>query len=444
MKLSGLKYKVKGLLNNAAVKNMAIVAIISLGIRAIGFYKDILIVDRHGLSEFLDTFYIAILIPGFISGVFLGSFQSVFIPNYVSELKTGKNVGSFQTTSVLITLIVALLFLIISTLFTDIYLDTFFPGHTESYYNLVKAQFYFLAPCILFWGHSSLLSGLLTIDGEFTYSTINSLLSPITIIICLIFFSKQLDIYVLAIGTLIGSILSFLFLLLQVLKRKLLALKKPDFKSQNIITLFKQLPAKLASSLLSGVNPLIDQYFSAQLVVGSISALTYGAKIPMFSIGLVGTALGKVLLPYFSKNAIDDPKKTYEKLHKILGLIIVSTAIIMIALIICSQPIISLLFERNTFTSEDTLTVSKIMQMYLLQIPSYVSGLIMVKYLAAINKNNFMVLTSVLSLTLNVVLNVILIEKIGVYGLALATSLVSMVNSVVLYTYIRYINRINV
>ena len=91
---SSFKSTIKNLYKNTAVKNIALVAVISLGIRIIGFYKDILIADRYGLSEFLDTFYIAILIPGLISGVFLGSFQSVFIPNYVSELKTGKNAGS--------------------------------------------------------------------------------------------------------------------------------------------------------------------------------------------------------------------------------------------------------------------------------------------------------------------------------------------------------------
>ncbi len=441
MNLNTIKNTILKLLNNSIIKNIGIVALISLIIRFIGFYKDILIVDKYGLSEFLDTFYIAILIPGLISGVFLGSFQSVFIPNYVSELKTGKNAGSFQTTSVLITLAVAILFLVLAILFTDIYLETFFSGHTPEYYELIKSQFYFVAPCILFWGFSSLLSGLLTIEGEFTYSTINNLLTPLAIIICILVFAEQLDIYVLAVGTLIGSVINFLFLLFHVLKRKLLKLEKPDFKSKNIIILFKQLPAKLSSSLLSGVNPLVDQYFSAQLVVGSVSALTYGAKIPMFSIGLVGNAIGKVLLPYFSKKAIDNPVNTYKKLHKILGLIIITTTVIMIILIIFSKPIISLLFERNTFTAEDTVTVSKIMQMYLLQIPSYVCGLIMVKYLTAINRNNFMALASVLSLTLNIVLNVILIEKIGVYGLALATSLVSIVNSIVLYVYIRYLNR---
>jgi putative peptidoglycan lipid II flippase len=410
-------------------------------VSGMGFFKEMVVANSFGLSELLDTFYIAVLVPSFISGVFLGSFKSVFIPNYVSELKTGNNVGAFQSTSFIITVGVSLFFLLLAVLFTDVYLETFFEGHTEQYYELIKTQFYYVAPCILFWGFSSLLNGLLTIDNEFKFSSIASVFTPISIIICLIFFKEQLGNLVLALGTLFGSALSFMFLAFIAFKRKIINLRKPDFKSVNIKVLFRQLPAKLSSSLLSGINPLIDQYFSAQLIVGSIAALNYGIKIPSFAIAIVGIALGNVLLPYFSKKAIDDREATFKKLKHILKYLIIGSCIVVVVLILLSSPMIWLTFERNAFTSDDTTIVSKIQQMYLLQIPSYIVGLVMVKFLTAINKNNFMVLTSVISLILNITFNIILIERMGVYGLALATSLVSIINSIILYMYISKHNR---
>ena len=116
----------------------------------------------------------------------------------------------------------------------------------------------------------------------------------------------------------------------------------------------------------------------------------------------------------------------------------------MIVLILFSLPIIRLALERNAFTSEDSVIVSKIQQMYLLQLPAYVTGLIMVKFLTSINKNNFMVLTSVISLVANFTLNYILMDIMGVYGLALSTSLVSIINSVILYLYISHLNKLHV
>ena len=92
--VSNLFKRLKKELNNATITNVLIVGILTLFVRGLGFLKEIVIADSFGLSELLDTFYIAILIPSLFSGMFLGSFKSVFIPNYVSEQKTGKNTGN--------------------------------------------------------------------------------------------------------------------------------------------------------------------------------------------------------------------------------------------------------------------------------------------------------------------------------------------------------------
>ncbi len=324
------------------------------------------------------------------------------------------------------------------------YLETFFPGHTQHYYQLIKSQFYFVAPCILFWGFSSILSGLLTIDDEFKFTSINAIFTPISIVVCLLFLKEELGNIVLATGMLVGSFLSFLHLLFVAIKRKIIHLQKPDFVSTNIRMLFRQLPAKLSSSLLAGINPLVDQYFSAQLVIGSIAALNYGIKIPSFAIGIVGAALGNVLLPYFSKHAIDNRVEAFKKLQTILKYITIGSIAVVIVLYLLSTPIVSLIFERNAFLNSDTIIVSRIQQMYLLQIPSYIAGVIMIKFLTSINRNNFMVFTAVLNLIMNIVLNCILIKTMGVYGLALATSLVSISNGILLYIYINRLNKSNV
>ena len=439
------KFNIKQLirkgLKNATITNVIIVGVVTLIAKGLGFLKEIVIADSFGLSELLDTFYIAILIPGFMSNVFLGGFKSVFIPNYVIELRTGKNIGAFQSSCFLVTFGVALLFCLVAILFTDVYLELFFKGHTESYYALIKTQFYYVIPCMIFWGLSSMLNGLLTIDDEFTFSSMNIIFTPITIMICVIFFKEELGTIVLAIGTLIGSILNFIFLLIISLKRKIIKLGIPDFISNNIKELFKQLPAKLTANILTGINMVVDQYFAAQLIIGSIAALNYGVKIPMFAIGIVTLALGNVLLPYFSKQVFENREKAYNELKRILKYLTIGASCIALILIVLSTPLIHTIFERNAFTSDDTVIVSKVQQLYLLQIPAYITTIIMVRFLESINKNSFMVLAAVFCLILNIVLNYILIRTMGVYGLALATSLVAIFNSLVLYFYISYLNK---
>jgi len=260
-------------------------------------------------------------------------------------------------------------------------------------------------------------------------------------IICLFFFKEELGNMVLSMGMLIGSLITFIWVLIVSLKRELIHLAKPDFKSENIKTLYKQLPAKLSSGILSGLNKIIDSYFAATLVIGSVAALNYGLKIPMFFIGILVMALGSVLLPYFSRKALENREKTFRELKKLLLYILIGSSVVALVMILVSTPTIWLVFERNAFTSDDTVIVSKIQQMYLLQIPTYIIGIVMVRFLTAINKNNFMVLAAIITLVLNIAFNFILIKKMGVHGLALGTSIVSLINCIVLYLYINHLSK---
>jgi len=430
----------KKTINQPIFKNVLIVGGVSLAIKAVGFYKELIIAQKFGLSELLDTFLIAMLLPGFISTVFLGSYSNVFIPNYIAELRRKGNLAAFQSTSLLITLAIAGFFILITFLFTDVYLSTFFSGHTQHYYDLVTTQLSYILPCILIWAISSLFSGLLNIANEFAYSTFSGVFMSLGIIISLVFFSEVLEERVLVVGVLGGSITGMFFLLFISIQKKVLFFGRPDFANKNIILMLKQVPVKISSSLINALNPIVDQYFSAQLVIGSIAALSYGIKVPMLVIGLFGIALSKVLLPYFSK-LTDNLEHAFLKLKKVLSYNFVVCLGIGIVLFLCSEFIVSLLFERQAFTSEDTQIVYRVQEMYILQIPFYISGMIMSRYLTAINRNSFLVFASSVSLLLNTWLNFILIDRMGVLGLALATSLVSIINTIVIYTYIVRLNR---
>lgn len=436
-----IKQKLSLLSKNSTIGNIFIVGTITLIGSTFGFFKEILIAKNYGLSILVDTYYIAILLPSFISNVFMSSYQSVFIPNYITEKSEQKHIGPFQATAVLVTITMSLFFFIISYLFTDYYIEYFFKGHEPQFYELITRQFKFVAPCILFWGLTSIINGLLNVDNEYKYSTLSAAITSISIIICVLLFSEYLQELVLAIGTLIGSILGFIFVLIVALRRKIIALSLPDFKSKNSLMMFKQLPAKTTASLLSGINPIVDQYFSAQLIAGSIAALNYGLKIPAFAIGIGAIALGNVLLPYFSKMAVNNKELLYLKLQQWLKLTFYLSLTITIVGILVSFTVVKIVFERDEFVADDTLIVAKIQQMYFIQIPFYLVTIIMVRFLTSINKNNFMMFTSLISALLNLLFNYILMKIMGVYGLALSTSIVAFIISAIFYLYIKKLSK---
>ena len=194
--------------------------------------------------------------------------------------------------------------------------------------------------------------------------------------------------------------------------------------------MIKQLPPKISSGFLSGMNSFVDQFFAAQLAIGSITAINYGIKIPAFIISILILALGNVLLPYFSRLINTDLAKAYKQLFNILKTIFISSLILIVISIFFSDNIISILFERNEFTSDDTIIVSNIQKIALIYIPFYLCTLVLVRFLTSINKNKFMAWVSFFGLVTNIVLNIILIKHFEVYGLIMATTIIYILISI--------------
>tara|TARA_R110000822_G_scaffold308909_2_gene437449 strand:+ start:3180 stop:4517 length:1338 start_codon:yes stop_codon:yes gene_type:complete len=419
---------------NDVVRNIVIVAGLSLFIKVVAFGKESLVASYFGLSLLLDTYFIAILIPSFIQNVFIGALKNLFIPNYITELRTTKQKGSFQTIILLTitTLVVGLGILCI--IFVEFFLDVVFPNHEIEYYDLIQKQFYYVLPCLLFWGYSGFLSGLLEIKKKYFISTISDIILPITTIAILLLFKDTFPETVLAIGLSIGSFLGFVFLLFAAIQNKVLELGKPLVNS-NIRIMFKQYLPKTTSGLLTGINPFVDQFFAAQLIIGSIAAMNYGIKIPSFFLGILILAIGNVLLPHFSELITENLKKAFLQLFKTLKVVLIGSSVIILVVIIFSNDIIRILFERNEFSPDDTYVVSNIQKLVLISLPFNLATLICVKFLTAFNKNTFMAWVSFLNLFLNLSLNFILVKTLKVYGLVLATTIVYFITFFIYITY---------
>lgn len=431
----------RNLVKNPVIINVVIVALITLIVKVISFFKETLIASTFGLSIILDTYFIAILIPSFVQNVFIGALKNLFIPNYISELKSTSQTNSFQTYTLIAISVLTTLLAILAIAFVEFGLKISFPGHDEQYYYLIRSQFYYVLPCLYLWGFSSFFSGLLEIKNKYFLSTISQIFLPITVILLMIFAKDLLGDYVLVIGLTAGSLLSLLFLFIYARYYKLIQVGR-IIMNDNIRLMSRQYLPKVTSGILVGINPFVDQFFAAQLVVGSISAINYGTKIPAFVIGILLVAMGNVLLPYFSRAIIQDIRKAYLNLFKILKLIFLGSLVLTIAAIFFSEEIVRLLFERDNFTSDDTIVVSNIQKITLIYVPFYICTNVMVKFLTSINQNVFMAWISFFKLILNLVLNIILVKYFAVYGLVLATTIVLVTSSLlyISFTFHKYRN----
>jgi putative peptidoglycan lipid II flippase len=426
-----------------AIKNPILINIFTVGfmtliVKGMGFFKEMEVGSHFGLSEILDTFLIATLIPGFINTVFMSSFQNVFVPNYIAEMKTSSTTAPFLSACVILTFGLGIILILLSYLFTDLFLESVFKNHNLLYYHFIRSQFYIVLPCILFWSFSSLFSSILEIKGLFGYSSISSIFTSIAILVCLFFFKNQMGYTLLAIGMLVGSFLELVYVLIVSVYKKTLQFAKPNFSSLNIKMIYKQLPSKIGSGFLTGSTGFVNQFFAAQLVVGSIASFNYGIKIPSFLASILVISTGNVILPYFSDLVQNNRHKAYQVLYQSITTVFLVSLFITGILFLFSETIISFLFERGNFTAQNTLVVSQIQRIVLIYIPFYIATIIIIKFLTSINKNSYMFYASAINLALNVVLNYYLAKKYAIYGLAIATTLIYIVNFIILLLLVRY------
>ncbi len=426
--------KANTLLHNPVIKSMVIVAAVGLLIKVTAFYKETLIASSFGLNEVIDTFIIASLIPTFINSVFISSLTNLFIPNYITELKNGGNKSSFQSVVFFITIGISVVSILVSYFSINIFLDIIYPNQPEANYQLIKDQFYIILPCLLLWGIGSVLTGLLEVDNRFLISTISDLFPILTMILFLILFKDQLGPMVLAYGTLTGTIVGFAFLLFFTFKYKVLSVTKAVLNTNSRL-MIRQLPPKISSGFLSAMNNFVDQFFAGQLIVGSLAALSYANRIPAFGVAVVIMSLGNVLLPHFSRLVNENLKLAYQYLFRILKWLFIILLAATIVGIFISDWVIELWLERDQFTHQDTLKVSAIQKILLLNVPFYLCTLIIVKFLTSINKNSFMAWASLINLIINITLNVLLVKRYGVFGLATSTSVVLIISSFFYFGY---------
>jgi putative peptidoglycan lipid II flippase len=98
------------------------------------------------------------------------------------------------------------------------------------------------------------------------------------------------------------------------------------------------------------------------------------------------------------------------------------------ALALLSTPLVRVLYERGAFTAQDTKTVAAIQAMYVLQVPFVTLGILFVRLISALSRNQIFVWGNLISVIVNAALDYILMKRMGVAGIALSTSIVYLIS----------------
>ena len=413
-----------------------LIIVVSVIARLFGLVKEMIVASTFGLSTELDGFYLSLMIPAFLISTITNPLPSAFIPRYnqlkgESEENAMSFLNSVSTSIFTLLLLSAGIYFLVRPVFIQVLGGQDIPGQDAFIFSAIFSSF------IVIQGLSNYYLAILENLKLFLFTALGAIFSSAFVIAFLLFDKSILS---LALGFVLGPAF---YLLIQygVLKRRMangFFWKTPFI---NLDTIFKrQYGVLLLGSFLMGSTFLIDQTMASYLGKESVSALNYGFRVVALFTGTATLAIGSVALPFFSNLNIEGRfREMRELLIKVLWVVFGSSFVIIFIIGFLGQDLVSLLFERGNFSPEDSEKVTEIFQFYSFQLPFYVGGIVLVRIVSVVQKNQAILLISALSFILNIGLNFIFIEYLGLKGIALSTSIVYFISFLLLWRKVKLI-----
>jgi putative peptidoglycan lipid II flippase len=245
----------------------------------------------------------------------------------------------------------------------------------------------------------------------------------------------------LAIGTLIGGFLQLVVQLPSLFKAGFAF--RPDFqwRDEGVKKVLQLMgPAVVAASAVQ-VNVLVNTIFASYLEDGAVSWLNIAFRLMQLPLGIFGVAVATVTLPLVSRSAALGNKGEFrDALAHAIRLVMLLTIPSAIGLIILSEPIIGLIYERGRFTALATEQTAAALEFYAIGLVAYSADKVLAPAFYALDKRHLPMLVSIVSIAVNFCLNWFFTFQLmlGHRGLALSTSMVAITNFFFLYSMMRH------
>ena len=427
------------------LRTLATVSSLTMVSRVLGYVRDFFIARVFGAGLATDAFFVAFKIPNLLRRLFAeGAFSQAFVPilaevrNRQTPEDTRALVDCVSTVLFLALLATAALGMALAPLVVYISAPGFAaePGKFELTVAMLRITF----PYILFISLVALAAGILNTWSRFAVPAFTPVLLNVSFIVGAAFFAGNFDppVLVLAWAVFVGGALQFVFQLPFLWKIGMLPRWRLELKHPGVRRVLKlMLPAVFGVSV-GQISLLINTIFASFLVTGSVSWLYYADRLMEFPAGVLGAALGTILLPSLSKHhASGEPGEYSRLLDWGLRLTLLLAVPAAAALAVLALPLVATLFHYGRFGDTDAWMTREALVAYSVGLV----GLILVKILAPGFYARQNVATPVkiglVTLAATQVMNVAFIGPLQHTGLALAIGLGACLNAALLYRYLR-------
>lgn len=402
---------------------------ITIVAQIIAFFRESVFAYYYGTTVSADAYVMASQIPVTLFAIVTTSISTVVLPiySYKANNESENRANSFLKSFFIIFSLVSAVFILIAVGLAPLIVRLFAPGFDGDSLGLTIRYVRYLFPTVFFSGSIGIFTVLYNVHDNFIYPQGVAFLQNISIIVAIFLLGGKIGTGAAVLGTVAGITFNFLLLFfpkLNIFKEKV-SLSSALEDSKTILS--RVIPVTIGVGIAE-INRLIDRAIASTLDTGSITALNYANKLTTVFSSLVLSAVSMVAFKIFSALfAEDKEEENYDMLLRYISTLLVTLVPITVGAIILKSDLISFAFARGAFDNASLRQTIGVFQFYSIGIVFIAIREIFSKFFYATGNTRTPMINSAIGVVINIVLNLVLSNYMGANGLALATSISSII-----------------
>ncbi len=423
----------------------SVVACMTLLSRVAGFLRDMVTAQLFGASAAFDAFSVAFRIPNLMRRLFAeGSFSQAFVPilSEYQKQKTDEDIRQFINAIAGTLGSVLLGVTALGIVLAPWLIRLFAPGFesTGQRFDLAVMMLRITFPYLFLISLTAFAGAILNTYSRFWVAAFTPIWLNVCMISAAIWLAPHLHVPItaLAYGVLLAGVVQLGFQLPFLNKMGLLPQPRIRFSDTGVRRVLKLMVPALFGVSVSQINLLLDTLFASLLVVGSVSWLYYSDRLMEFPLGVIGVAISTVILPHLSRHHAANADAEFSRVMDwALRCVLLVGLPAAVAFAVMAGPLLSTLFQHGHFDAHAVMMTRKSLSMFALGIAPFMLVKILASGFYAKQTMRTPVRIGIIAMISNMILNMLLVWPLKHAGIALATSLSAMINSGLLFYFLR-------
>jgi putative peptidoglycan lipid II flippase len=416
-------------------RSTAFFSIATAASRVAGLVREIVAASYFGVKGPMSAFTIAFQVPNLVRSLFAdAAIQAAFVPVFTEALEKGDKRDAFKLASTLIFLVALILGALTAAfiLLAPVVMDVFAPGYEGELLDLTIVLSQLMFPILVLLGMTGMVVGILNSYDRFGAFAISPLFWNIAIIAVLVGLAPAMpegdEIYAYAIGILVGTVVQLAIPAFDLKNTPFRLQAVFDWRSKSVRrVLLLMLPVTISLGLIN-FNFQINSFFGTLIEDPTVAerapaAIDKAFRIYMLPQGIFSVAVATVVFPtlarFAARREYDNLRRTMSNgMRQIVFLLVPAAA----AILVLSEPMIRLVYERGEFDASQTELVATALFWFAFSLPFNGLFLLLTRTFFSLQRPWLPTSISLLNLLVTGIVSFALYKEYEVAGIVAATA----------------------